>query len=129
MKVLVPTVHPVPAESKAKYIINIAKSLGAEVIALHILQKEEYRAIGEEALNVFAEAGRDANVNVIKVLLNREDIISTIIEAADKEEVSLIVMGASKGKIVSEWVSSDVMEKTKIPVVVIPHEYKAQVGN
>jgi len=38
-------------------------------------------------------------------------------------------MGASEGKVVAEWVSAGVMEKTKIPVVVIPHELKRAAGS
>ena len=93
---------------------------------MHI-QQEEDQAKGEEALKVFSEAGQEADVNVIKIL-KKGDIVSTIIESAEKEAVNLIIMGASQGKVVSEWVSAGVMEKTNIPVVVIPHEFSKDVG-
>ena len=126
MKILVTTAGPVPAKNKAEYIINIAKRLGAEVIALHILKGEDQKQ-GQKALTIFSEAGRRANVNVARVL-KEGDIVPIIIESAQKEAVDLIIMGASEGKIVAEWVSASVMGKTEIPVVVIPHKFKSDVG-
>jgi hypothetical protein len=34
--------------------------------------------------------------------------------------VDLIVMGASEGKIVGQWLATDVMERSKVPIVIIP---------
>ena len=127
MKILAATAGPVPAKNKANYIINIAERIGAEVIALHIL-KGEALTEGQKALTIFSEAGRKACVNVTRVL-ERGDIVPTIIECAEEETVDLIIMGASEGKVVAEWVSAGVMEKTKIPVVVIPHELKRAAGS
>ena len=123
MKILVATAGPVPAKKKAEYIVNIAKRLSAELIVLHILREEQANAAGEQALEIFVQAGQEAHVNVARVL-EKGDIVPTIIKFAEKEGAGLIIMGASEGKVVAEWVSADVMEKTKIPVVVIPHEYK-----
>ena len=64
-----------------------------------------------------------AHINVTRVL-EKGDIVPTIIKFAEKEGADLIIMGASEGKVVAEWVSAGVMEKTKIPVVVIPHKFK-----
>lgn len=121
MKILVSAAGPKPAKDKAGYVMEIAKKLGAEVIALHI-SKEGDTARGEETLKIFAEAGQKADINVTKVL-KEGDIISNIVEAADKESVALIIMGASPGK-VADWISAGVMEKAKIPVVIIPLEFK-----
>ena len=123
MKVLVATAGPVPAKKKAEYIVNIAKRLGAELIVLHILREEQVNAEAEQALEIFVQAGQEAHVNVARVL-EKGDIVPTIIKSAEKEGADLIIMGASEGKVVTEWVSAGVMEKTKIPVVVIPHEFK-----
>ena len=126
MKILVATAGPVPAKDKAEYIVNIAKRLRADVIALHILQEEQNRAKGEETLDVFVEAGREAHVNVAKVL-KKGDIVSNIIDTTEKESADLIVMGGSEGKVVEKWISSGVIGKTKIPVVVIPQEFKKSI--
>lgn len=127
MKMLVPTAGPVPAKKKAEYIINIAKRLGADVIALHIMQEEE-QTQGLKALTIFCEAGRKAHVNVARIL-EKGDIVPTIIEFTENESADLIIMGTSEGKVVAEWLSAGVMEKTKVPVVVIPHEFKKAIDS
>ena len=121
MKILVTAAGPKPAKDKAGYVMDIAKKLGAEVVALHI-SKEEDTTKGEETLKIFTEAGEEANVNVTKIL-KKGDIISNIVKAADKESAALIIMGASPGK-VADWISAGVIEKVKIPVVIIPLEFK-----
>jgi len=120
MKILVPTAGPVPAKEKADYIVNIAKRIGAELKVLHILKEGEGSEKGEEAFNLFSEAGQKAQVNVSKIL-KKGDMVSAIIKSAEEESAGLIIMGASRRKIVAEWVSADVMKNTAIPVVVIPY--------
>lgn len=120
MKILVATAGPIGAKEKADYIVNIAKRLKAELIALHVLKDENQAAKGEEALNLFSRAGQKAQIKVKKILI-KADIVSGIIKSAEKESADLIIMGASQDKVVDEWVSAEVMKKTKIPVVVIPH--------
>lgn len=120
MKILVPIAGPVPAKEKADYVVNIAKRIGAELKVLHILKKGEGTKKGEEAFNLFSEAGHKAQVNVTKIL-KKGDIVSSIINSAEEESANLIIMGASRRKIVAEWVSADVMRNTAIPVVVIPY--------
>jgi nucleotide-binding universal stress UspA family protein len=121
MKILVSAAGPKPAKDNVWYVMNIAKKLGAEVVALHISQKED-TSRGEETLKIFADAGKDAKINVIKIL-KRGDIVSNIIASAEKESVKLIIMGATPGKTVTEWVSTGVMDKAKVPVLVIPYEF------
>lgn len=123
MKILVPTAGPVPAKEKAYYIVNIAKRLGSELSVLYVLKEKEQAKKGEEAANPFFEAGQNAQVSVTKIL-KKGDIVSAIIDFAEEKSVDLIIMGASREKAVAEWISADVMSKTTIPVVVIPHEPK-----
>lgn len=118
LKILVATSGIVPAKDNADYIVNIAKRLGAELIALHILD-EEHEQEGKAALNLFADIGRKLNVPVTKVL-RQSDLIPTIIQIAAEYDVGFIVMGASKGRVSKKWVSANVMNETTIPVVVIP---------
>jgi nucleotide-binding universal stress UspA family protein len=120
MKILVPTAGPVPAKEKADYVVSIAKRIGAELKVLHILKEGEETKKGEEALNLFSEAGQKKQVNVSKIL-KKGDMVSAIINSAEVESADLIIMGASPRKIVAEWVSAEVMSKTAIPVVVVPY--------
>jgi nucleotide-binding universal stress UspA family protein len=123
MRILTATAGPVPARDKASYIVNMAKRLGAELIALHVMQDDSQREGGEESLNIFAEAGQKAQVKVTKIQ-KKGDIVSTIIKTAEEKSVHLIIMGTSQGKVVAEWISSDAMSKTTIPVLVVPREFR-----
>jgi len=122
MKILVTAAGPEPAKDKARYVMDLAKRLGAEIVALHIA-KAASQTLGEETLNIFEQAGQKAEVKVTKIM-KQGDIISNIIEAAEKESVNFIVMGATPDKGAAEWMSTGVMDKTKIPVVVIPCGFK-----
>jgi nucleotide-binding universal stress UspA family protein len=123
MKILVPTAGPLPAKQNARYIVNVAKRLGAGIIALHILKEGERMEKGEEALSIFSKAGQNAEVNVVKKI-KKGDMVSSIIDTAEEESADIVIMGASQGKVVAEWVSADVMGKTTIPVLVIPHAFQ-----
>ena len=123
MKILAPTAGPVPAKHRADYTVNIAKRLGADLVALHVLTEETRLEDAKENLNIFSKAGQTAKVNV-NTILKKTDLVPAIIECAEEESVDLIIMGASRSKVVAEWVSADVTGKAKIPVVVLPHEFK-----
>jgi nucleotide-binding universal stress UspA family protein len=121
MKILVSVAGPKPAKDNVWYVMNLAKKLRADVMALHISQKED-TSRGEETLKIFADAGKDANIKVIK-RLKKGDIISNILETAEQESVNLIIMGATPVKVVAEWVSTGVIEKAHVPVIIIPYEF------
>ena len=76
---------------------------------------------GDKALRILFESGKKARVQVTGVL-QTGDIISQIIKVAELESVAIIIMGASKEKLVNQWLSSYTKKKTKVPVLVIPNE-------
>jgi len=118
MKILVPTAGIVPAKEKADYIMDIATKLNAEVTVIHILDLGE-DSEGSEALEVFSEAGKKKGIKV-NTHLKEGNVVPTIVDFAESENAGLIVMGASEGRIVAEWILTDVIDKTNIPVVIIP---------
>lgn len=121
MKLLVPTAGPKPAEEKADYIFNIAKMLEAEIIAIHISDREGSTE-GQEALEIFT---KEANKNDVKITTHMKtgEIVSVISEVAESENVDLILMGASEGRIVAKWIAVDIIEKSKVPIVIIPQGF------
>lgn len=123
MKLLVATAGAAPAKEKADYVMSIAKQLQAEILVLHIISENAPLQDGEEALNSFVEAGQRAQVQVSK-LLRVGEVVSAIVDCAEAEKASLIIMGASEGKMVAKWLSANVTTSTTIPVVVIPHGLK-----
>lgn len=118
MKILVPTAGVVPAKEKADYILDIAKRLNADVAVIHILDLGEESG-GKEALKVFEDRGAEKGVNVT-THLKEGNVVPTIVDFAESENAGLIVMGATEGRIVAEWILTDVIDKTQIPVVIVP---------
>ena len=121
MKMLVPTAGPGPAAENANYILEIAKKFKADVTVLHILDLAESSA-GKEALTIFEELGAELGVKV-KTILKEGNVVPIIVDTADDEKANLIVMGASKGRIVAEWIVTDVLEKSNVPIVIIPYGF------
>ncbi len=121
MKILIPTAGPVPAAEKANYILEIAQKLGADVTVLHILDLAE-SSEGEKALKIFEDLGSEIGVNV-KTILKEGNVVPIIVDTADDEEANLIIMGASEGRIIADWIVTQVLEKSNVPVVIIPYGY------
>ncbi len=121
MKILVPTAGPGPAAENANYILEIAQKLKSEIVVLHILDLAESNE-GQEALKIFQDLGEEMGVHV-KTILKEGNVVPTIADCADEENANLIIMGASKGRIVAEWIVTDVLEKSNVPIVIIPYGY------
>ena len=121
MKLLVTAAGPKPAQDKAGYVVNFAKRIGADIIALYIAsQAGDTRA--DETLAIFSDAGQSAGVNVTRKL-KQGDVVTSIIQTAREESVDLILMGASPGNDAGNWLSTRVMEKAAMPVIVFPMEF------
>ncbi len=119
MKIIVPSAGSVPDQRTADYVINIAKRLNAQLVVLRILSVKETEVEGEQSLHVFVENSKEAKVPVNEIL-RRGDSACVIIETAQEKSVDLIVLSVSRGEIVAEWMNAGAMEKTDIPVLLIP---------
>ena len=119
MKIMVPTAGPAPDQKTAGYIVNIAKRLNANLILLRVLADNETETWGERCLVPFIEMGKRSRVPV-KTILRRGDIASAIIDVALEKSVDLTILGVSHGEIVAEWMNAKAMERTDIPVLLIP---------
>jgi nucleotide-binding universal stress UspA family protein len=118
MLLLVPTAGSVPAQSNAEYIVKIAKSLSASLLVIHIVEKGPTED-GKRALDIFQKEGRVQNVDVQTEMVVG-DVVQKILEFSDKKEADLIVMGASQGIVVYKWLATNVLDRSKVPVVIIP---------
>ena len=119
MKIIVPNVSPVPDQNTVGYVINIAKRLNAQLVVLYILTENEREVAGERSLSLFIENSIKEKVPVDGIL-RRGDIVQVIIEIAEEKSVDLIILGASHGVIVAEWMNAKAIKKTDIPVLIIP---------
>jgi nucleotide-binding universal stress UspA family protein len=119
VKIIIPSAGSVPDQRTADYVINIAKRLDAQLVILRILSEKETEVDGEQSLRLFVENGKMEKVPM-NIFLRHGDIVSVIIETAQEKSVDLIILGVSRGEIVAEWMNARAMERTDIPVLLIP---------
>lgn len=119
MKIIVPIAGSVPDQKTAGYIVNIAKRLNAHLVVLFFLTESKTEAEGEKFLSLFIKNVKEKKVPVTGIL-RRGNIATVIIEVAEEKSADLIILGASHGEIVAEWLNAKAMEKTDIPVLIIP---------
>ena len=119
MKIIIPSTGSVTDQKTVDYVTNIAKRLDAELVILQILSEKETETGGEQSLGLFVENGKREKVPV-NIILRRGDIASVIIETAREKSVDLIILGVSRGEVVAEWMNAGAMERTDIPVLLIP---------
>jgi nucleotide-binding universal stress UspA family protein len=119
MKIIVPSARSAVDRKTVGYVINIAKRLNAQLVVVRVLNEKEKEVDGERSLSLFVEFGKRENVPV-NIILRHGDIASAIIEIAQEKSVDLILLGVSHGEIVAEWMNAGAMERTDIPVLLIP---------
>ena len=128
MKIILPTAGSAPDQRTAGYVVNIAKRLNAQLVVVRALGEKETEAEGEQRLRLFVENGQRENVSV-NIILRRGDIASVILEISQEKSVDLIILGGSHGEIIAEWLNAKAMEKTDIPVLLIPKWVPAADGS
>ena len=121
MKMLVPTAGAASATETVEYVMQVAQAINADLLVLHVIRPGHSHEAGELTLETFKNAAEGAEINV-DCHLREGGVIHQIIDFAEENEVDLIVMGASNGAIVDQWISSDVCGNTNIPVLVIPYQ-------
>lgn len=120
-KILVPTAGCTAAAETADYVMQVARAINADVVVLHVIKSGGSKEAGELYLEYFANAGEENDVHV-ECHFQEGAVAHAIADFAEENEVDLIVMGASQGRVVDQWLSSDVRESTSIPVLIIPFQ-------
>ncbi len=107
----------------AEYVMEVAKRMAADVTVLHILRDGESVEDGIQSCLVFSNAANDVGVKVSS-RTGSGDVVETILKIASEEQTDLILMGASRGSLVENWLSANVMGKGNVPVLVVPHCFR-----
>lgn len=120
MKVLVPTAGSPPARHTADYVVRIARNISADIVVLHVYSDSHPTPDAREAFDIFARAAAESGLGV-QSRIQRGSIIDTIVSVAEDGKFALIIMGASMGVPLEDWISSKVLHTADLRVVVIPH--------
>jgi nucleotide-binding universal stress UspA family protein len=123
MRILIPTAGEEAAREIAEYVMDVARRMAAEVTVLHILRDGETDQDGVQSCLVYTSAASDAGVKVSS-RINSGDVVETILRIAEEVQADLILMGASGGGLVENWLSANVMGKGSVPVLVVPHCFR-----
>ena len=124
-KILIPTAGVAAASETAEYATCVAHALDAQVVVVHVVRPGKSHESAELCLDVFAQAAEDNMVEMTGHIVEGA-IAHQIVDFAEENSIDLIVMGASNGTVVDNWMSSDVCGMTAIPVLVIPYQI---IGN
>ena len=119
-KVVVPTSSEVSAYESSESVMQIASLLNADVHVLHVNSEVNSYIDLSNAFELFQLACEENGVRVKSVSVSG-DIVSEIVRYAECINANLILMGASKGDNIEDWISHQVFGKTKIPVLVMPN--------
>lgn len=101
--------------------MQVAAALDADVVAMHVIKPGNAKEAGELSLEYFRDAGRVYDIDV-ECHFREGAVIRQIVDFAESNEIDLIVMGASSGRVLDQWLVSDIREGTNIPVLVIPYQ-------
>lgn len=133
-RILVGIDDSLPSKIALEFTIDLAQSIGAEVIACHAIGKvpraidghlttlDEYRAaIAEKFEDDWCQPLTESGLRSQKIVVDGNPIV-TLLTIADEEEVDMIVLG-SRTRAIDSFLGStchQIIEHSRIPVMVIP---------
>ena len=114
----VPVVTRLTTNDIQNIATQLADSLDAEVIVLSVSLRSEtsqnesiFRSVGEETTKHKVE---------LDIQYANGSLLDSTIEFAEKQDIDLIVMGASDGSFSGQFSVSDFRNRTSIPILLIP---------
>jgi nucleotide-binding universal stress UspA family protein len=125
-RILVPTSGYLPAKERGDMIIEVAKRLDAEVFVVHIRDPKYLVATSKEsegwsALRLFEEKGREAGVKVT-AFYTSGDLVESLKQFALDHRADLILVGASAGRLIAEWITFELLCDCNTPILVVPQD-------
>jgi nucleotide-binding universal stress UspA family protein len=125
------------AQKVVEPVANLAKRLGAEVLAVHVSRpsggqmREQEQQDGESSISMLRQALADKGLSVQTLLMFSEDIARAILNVADEREVTLIVLGLTGKNIFARLLAGNVpvelIKNTKIPVLLLPPDWSGMI--
>jgi nucleotide-binding universal stress UspA family protein len=136
-RILVAISSPWASERVVDPLAELAKRLGAEVLAVHVSRpsggqmREQEQADGESAINVLREKLEGRGVVVQTLLMFSDDIARAILNTANERGVTLIVLGLTGKNVFARLLAGNVpvelIKNTRIPVLLLPPDHKGNI--
>jgi nucleotide-binding universal stress UspA family protein len=136
-RILVAVSSPWAAQKCVEPVGDMAKRLGAEVLAVHVSRpsggqmREQEQSEGETAINLIRQALQDKGIVVQTLLMFSEDIARAVLNVAGERQVTLIVLGLTGKNIFARLLAGNVpvelIKNTKVPVLLLPPDWTGTV--
>ena len=125
------------AQKAVEPVADLAKRLGAEVLAVHVSRpsggqmREQEQQDGESSISMLRQALADKGISVQTLLMFSEDIARAVLNVAAERQVTLIVLGLTGKNIFARLLAGNVpvelIKNTKIPVLLLPPDWAGTV--
>jgi nucleotide-binding universal stress UspA family protein len=136
-RILIAVSSPWAAQKVVEPVADLAKRLGADVLAVHVSRpsggqmREQEQQEGESSIGMLRQALADKGVTVETLLLFSEDIARAILNVADEREVTVIVLGLTGKNVFARLLAGNVpvelIKNTKIPVLLLPPDWTGTI--
>jgi len=136
-RILVAVSSPWASERILDPLADLAKRIGAEVLAVHVSRpsggqmRDQEQADGEAAISLLRDKLQEKNVAVQTLLMFSDDIARAILNTATEHQVTLIVLGLTGKNVFARLLAGNVpvelIKNTKIPVLLFPPDYTGTV--
>ena len=136
-RILVSVSSVFAAKKVADTVAELASSLGAEVLAVHVSRpsggqmREQEQSDGEAAIRVLSEKMGEKNVPVQTLLMFSDDIARAVLNTAMERGVSLIILGLTGKNVFARLLAGNVpvelIRNTKIPVLLLPPDWNGKI--
>jgi nucleotide-binding universal stress UspA family protein len=137
-RILVAVSTPWASEKLAGTIRDLATRLAASVVVAHVARPTEQdetaddtRLRGEQALAGITTKLVEANIPAEGLLLYGDDVARAILNAAEAQHATLIVMGLTGKSTIARLLAGDVpsavTKATTIPVLLMPPDWSGKI--
>jgi nucleotide-binding universal stress UspA family protein len=137
-RLLIAVSTPWASEKLYASVRDLAQRLGASVTVCHVARPTEEdestddtRARAEQTLATLATRLTEANIPTHSLLLYGDDVAKAILNAAQDQRASLIVLGLSGKSALARFLSGDIpqqiIRQSKIPVLAYPPDWSGVI--
>ena len=137
-RILVAVSSPWASEKLVGTVRDLAERLRASVIVAHVVRASEHdqsdeepRVRGQQTLSTLTARLAEANIPTEGLLLYGSDVARAVLNAADAQHATVIVVGQSaKGRLarlLAGDVPQQVLREAPVPVLVCPPDWSGTV--
>ena len=137
-RIMVAVSSPWASEKLFDTVRDLAERLGGSIVVVHVAKPSdeddsdaEPRQRGEQTLTTFTEQLSDAGIRAEGMLLFGDDVPRALINAAEDQNISLIVLGLSgrgrMARLLAGDIPQNVIKNANVPVLLFPPDWAGTV--